>query len=47
MKTAESTIQMCVDVETENISREIIEEMGLDMWTVIKMFLSPTKLYLK
>ena len=39
MKTAESTIQIRIDTKTKNASRKILEEIGLDMSTAVKMFL--------
>ena len=39
MKTAESTIQIRIDTKTKNDSRKILEELGLDMSSAVKMFL--------
>ncbi|MFT5037346.1 MAG: DNA-damage-inducible protein J [Candidatus Azotimanducaceae bacterium] len=39
MKTAESTIQIRIDTKTKNESRKILEELGLDMSSAVKMFL--------
>jgi len=39
MKTAEYTIQIRIDTKTKEASRKILEEMGLDMSSAIKMFL--------
>lgn len=39
MKTAQSTIQIRIDTKTKNDSRKILEELGLDMSTAVKMFL--------
>jgi DNA-damage-inducible protein J len=39
MKTGQSTIQIRIDTKTKNASRKILEEIGLDMSTAVKLFL--------